>query len=379
MIVEGPKSSASRIILHADFDYFFAQCEELRRPELRGRPVVVCVFSGRTEDSGVVSTANYVARKYGVKSGIPIRVAKSKLADVSGAVFLPLDAAYYSQVSESAMSVIGLHADRFERVGIDECYLDVSERTGSFEAAKNFAQEIKDGVKKQARLTCSIGVAPNKMLAKIASDLHKPDGLTVMEPGSAAESIAGMDAGRIPGIGPKTSERLGDLGVKTIGDLARFDLFRLMEEFGKKTATYMHNAARGIDDEPVVESGEKQQIMRIATLKSDATGSAEMHPDLYELCQSAFQAVAGKRLSFRTVGILLILDNLDNVTRSKSLKVHSSSFESMHLAAKSILDEAMKEAGPVKVRRLGVRLSDFQSSEGQNTMLNFMGSGGQPS
>ncbi len=376
MFVEGPKSSASRIILHADFDYFFAQCEELRRPELRSRPVVVCVFSGRTEDSGVVSTANYIARKYGVKSGIPIRVAKSKLADVSDAVFLPLDAAYYSQVSESAMSFIGSHADRFERVGIDECYLDVSERTGSFEAARRLAQEIKDGVKKQARLTCSIGVAPNKMLAKIASDLLKPDGLTVIEPGSAAESIAGMDAGRIPGIGPKTSVRLEELSVKTMGDLARFDLFRLMEEFGKKTATYMHNAARGIDDKPVVESGEKQQIMRIITLKSDATGSAEMHPDLYELCQSVFQAAAGKRLTFGTVGILLILDNLDNVTRSKSLKVHSSSFESLHLTAQSILDEAMKEAGPVKVRRLGIRLSDFQSSKGQNTMLDFMGSGG---
>lgn len=375
MIVEGLKNSASRIILHADFDYFFAQCEELRRPELCNRPVVVCVFSGRTEDSGVVSTANYAARKYGVKSGIPIRVAKSKLADVPDAVFLPLDAAYYLQVSEAAMSVIGPYADRFERVGIDECYLDVSERAGSFEAAKNLAQEIKDDVKKQARLTCSIGVAPNKMLAKIASDLHKPDGLTVIEPGSAAESIAGMDAGRIPGIGPKTSERLGELGVKTIGDLARFDLFRLIEEFGKKTAAYMHNAARGIDNEPVVESGEKQQIMRIATLKSDATGSAEMHPDLYELCQSVFQAAAGKRLSFRIVGILLILDNLDNITRSKTMKVHSSSFESLHLTAKSILDEAMKEAGPVKVRRIGVRLSDFQSSEGQNTLLEFMGSG----
>ncbi len=376
MIVEGPRSSTSRIILHVDFDYFFAQCEELRRPELRSRPVVVCVFSGRTEDSGVVSTANYVARKYGVKSSIPIRAAKSKLAEVSDAVFFPLDVVYYSQVSESAMSVIGPYADRFEQVGIDESYLDVSERAGSFEAAKKLAQEIKDGVKKQARLTCSIGVAPNKMLAKIASDLHKPDGLIVIEPGGAAELIAGMDASRIPGIGPKTSERLEELGVKTIGDLAKFDLFRLIEEFGKKTATYMHNAARGIDDEPVVESGEKQQIMRIATLKSDATGGAEMHPDLYELCQSVFQAAGGKRLSFRTVGILLILDNLINVTRSKSLKVHSNSFESLHLAAKSILDETMKEAGPVKVRRLGVKLSDLQSSEGQNTMLDFMGSGG---
>lgn len=376
MIVEGPQSNASRIIMHVDFDYFFAQCEELRRPELRTVPVVVCVFSGRTEDSGVVSTANYVARKYGIKSGIPIRVAKSKLTDVSNAVFLPLDPSYYSQVSESAMPIIASYADRFEHAGIDECYIDVSQRAGSFEAAKSLAQEIKNDVKTNVQLTCSVGVAPNKMLAKIASDLHKPDGLTAIEPGTAAASIAGMDVGKIPGIGPKTSERLQELGVKMIGDLAKFDLFRLIEEFGRKTATYMHNASRGIDYEPVIESGGKQQIMRIATLKSNATSSAEMHSDLYELCQSVFQTAADKRLSFKTVGILLILDNLDNITRSKSLKVHSSNFESLHSAARSILDEAMGEAAPVKVRRLGVRLSDLQSSAGQNTMLDFIGPGG---
>jgi len=378
MIAEAPKRTASRIILHVDFDYFFAQCEELRRPELRSRPVVVCVFSGRTEDSGVVSTANYVARKYGVKSGIPIRTARSRLADDLDAVFLPLDAGYYSQMSESAMSAIGSYADKFEQVSIDECYLDVSERVGTFKTARDLAEEIKNDVKKQVQLTCSIGVAPNKMLAKIASDLHKPDGLTVIEPGSATESIASMEVNTIPGVGPKTSERLGELGVKTIGDLALFDLFRLIEVFGRKTATYMHNAAQGIDDEPVVESGEKHQILRIATLKSDATGAAEMHPDLHDLCQSVFQAAADKRLSFRTVGIVLILDSLNNITRSKSLKVHSSNFESLHPAAMSILDEAMKEVGPVKVRRLGVRLSDLQSSEGQNTMLDFMRPDRQP-
>ncbi len=376
MIIEGPKSNASRIIMHVDFDYFFAQCEEIRRPELHSKPVVVCVFSGRTEDSGVVSTANYVARKYGVKSGTPIRVAKSKLADISEAVFLPLDSVYYSKVSESAMSIIGPYADRSEHVGIDECYLDVSERAASFEAAKSLAQDIKNDIKKQAQLTCSIGVAPNKMLAKIASDLRKPDGMTVIEPGNAAEFIAGMDVDRIQGIGPKTSERLGELGVKTIRDLAKFDLFRLIEEFGKKTAAYMHNASRGMDDEPVVEAGARQQIMRIATLKSDATSSAEMLHDLYEICQSVFRTATDRGLSFKTVGILLILDNLHNITRSKSLKVHSSNFESLHSAARSILDEAMKEGGPVKVRRLGVRLSELQSRKGQNTILDFMGSAG---
>jgi DNA polymerase IV (DinB-like DNA polymerase) len=376
MITEEPKSNSPRIIMHVDFDYFFAQCEELRKPELRMKPLVVCVFSGRTEDSGVVSTANYVARRYGVKSGIPIRVAKSKLKDVSDAEFLPLDLAFYSKISESAMAIICSYADRFEHVGIDECYLDVSERTDSFEAAIDLANEIKENIKSQVRLTCSIGIAPNKILAKIASDLHKPDGLTVIEPDKAAKFIASMDVVKIPGIGSKTGERLRELGVTTIGDLAHSDLFRLIEEFGKKTAIYMHNAAQAIDDEPVIESGERQQIMRIATLKSNATSSAEMYHHLYKLCQSIFQTATAKRLSFRIVGVLLILDNLDNIARSKSLKVHSSSFESLHTIAKSILDETMKEVGNVKVRRLGVRLSDLQSSEGQNSMLDFMSSGG---
>lgn len=372
MIIEGAKGNASRIIIHVDFDYFFAQCEEIRRSELRDKPVVVCVFSGRTEDSGVVSTANYVARKYGVKSGIPIHQAKSKLAHVLDAVFLPLDKAYYSQVSESAMSVISTYSDKFERVGIDECYIDLSERVNSFHAALKLAQDIKDDVKTQAQLTCSIGIAPNKMLAKIASDLHKPDGLAVIDPDSAAESIASMDVSKILGIGPKTNGRLRELGVNTIGDLARSDLFKLIEEFGKKTATYMYNAAQGKDDEPVEELGERQQIMRIMTLKTDATSSFEMQSDLYRLCQSVFKIAVDKMMLFKTIAILLILDNLVNVTRSKTLKVRSSSFEALHLVAKSILDEAMKEAGPIKVRRLGVRLSDLQSSKGQNTMLDFM-------
>ncbi|MEP0824305.1 MAG: DNA polymerase IV [Nitrososphaera sp.] len=305
MIVGGSGSSnASRIIMHIDFDYFFAQCEELRRPELKTKPLVVCVFSGRTEDSGVVSTANYVARKFGVKSGMPIRVAKSKLAAVQDAVFLPLEPAYYSQISGSAMSIISWYADKFECVGIDECYLDVSNRSESFDVAATLAREIKNDVKRQTSLTCSIGVAPNKMLAKMASDMQKPDGLTIIDPSNAAESVAGMDVARIPGIGPKTSERLGELGIRTIGDLARFDLYRLIEEFGKKAAVYMHNAAKGLDEEPVIESGDRQQIMRITTLKTDADSAEEMERELQELCKSVFKATESKKMSFKNVGVL---------------------------------------------------------------------------
>jgi DNA polymerase IV (DinB-like DNA polymerase) len=360
------------VVLHVDFDYFFAQCEEIRKPEIKGRPVVVCVFSGRTEDSGVVSTANYVARKYGVKSGMPIKVAKSKLAGTPDALLLPLDAPYYRQVSEKAMAMIKKHADVFEHVGIDECYLDVS-TAGDPEMV---ARQIKAEIKSQLQLTCSVGIAPNKMLAKIASDMRKPDGLTIIKEQDAAGFVASLDVDKIPGIGPKTKERLAEMGVTTAGQLAAVDLFRLIDEFGKKTGTYIHNAARGIDGEPVTESegDRKQQIMRIVTLKKDATQSEEMHGDLEEICKTVHKSAEEKKLAFRTVGVLLILNNLENVTRSRTLKTHTSSYELLHSTARSILDEAMMadEKKKMTVRRLGVRLADFQDSAGQGTLFEFM-------
>lgn len=357
--------------MHVDFDYFFAQCEELRRPEIKDRPVVVCVFSGRTEDSGVVSTANYVARKYGVKSGIPIRTAKAKLADVPDALLIPLDIPYYRKISKDAMEIIKDHVDIFDHTGIDECYLDVSDRViGDFDKARQLAMEIKSELKSRLQLACSIGVAPNKMLAKVASDYQKPDGLTIVKPADAASFIGGLEVGRIPGIGPKTRERLAELGVLTAGQLASLDLFKLMDEFGKKTGAYIHNAAKGIDDEPVAESGgERKQLMRIVTLKKDASAAGEMHGELQEICKAVHEIAAQRKLAFRTVGVIMILKDLENVTRSKTLKTHTSSYDVLHSTARSILDEIPITTG---VRRLGVRVADFQDAEGQGTLFDFM-------
>ena len=357
-------------MMHVDFDYFFAQCEEVRKPEMKGRPAIVCVFSGRTEDSGVVSTANYVARKYGVKSGIPIKLAKSKLADVPDAVFLPLDLPYYRQVSEKAMAIIKSHAQVFEHVGIDECYIDVSRA----EDPKKLARKIKGEIKSRLQLTCSVGIAPNKMTAKIASDIQKPDGLTIVKRKDAAAFVAALDVDKIPGIGPKTKDRLAQLGVSTAGQLVAFDLFKLTDEFGKKFASYMHNAAKGEDNELVVESdGErKQQLMRIVTLKKNAARSGEMYGELEEICRTVHRGVEGKQLSFKTVGVILVLSNLENITRSKTLKTHTSSYDLLHSTAKSILDRAMAAIEKMNVRRLGVRLADFQDSAGQGTLFEFM-------
>jgi DNA polymerase IV (DinB-like DNA polymerase) len=172
----------SRVVMLADLDHFFAQCEEKRNPNLKVRPTVVCVFSGRTETSGVVSTANYVARRYGVRSGMPIFLAKKKLAN-EDAVFLPVDYEFYESVSKRIMTTLKGFANKFEQVGIDEAYLDVTQMTSEeFGKAKQLAKEIKQVIRNQEEMTFSIGIGPNKLIAKIASDIEKPDGITAIEP-----------------------------------------------------------------------------------------------------------------------------------------------------------------------------------------------------
>ena len=172
-----------RIILHIDFDYFFAQCEEIRAPELITKPVCVCVFSDRGPDSGAIATANYIARKYGVKSGMPIQFAKKRLQERHDAVFLPTDFDYYSDMSEKAMTIIQSYADIFEFVGKDEAYLDITKKSeGDFVTASHIGQQIKNSIRNKLRLGCSIGISPNKLISKIASDYKKPDGLTIVPP-----------------------------------------------------------------------------------------------------------------------------------------------------------------------------------------------------
>ena len=173
----------TRVVFHIDFDYFYAQCEEVRSPELKSKPVCVCVYSDREGDSGAIATAKYTARKYGVKSGIPIIFAKKRHEERKDAVFLPVDFYYYSEMSEKAMEIMKNNADIFEYVGRDEAYLDVTKRVEmDFKKASHLAQQIKNSIRDKIKLSCSIGISPNKLISKIASDFQKPDGLTIISP-----------------------------------------------------------------------------------------------------------------------------------------------------------------------------------------------------
>jgi len=219
----------SRIVMLADLDYFFAQCEELRNPVLKTKPVVVGVYSGRTEDSGAVSTANYIARHFGVNSGLPLHLARRKLQNVD-AVFLPVDFNYYKQISNEIMFFLRSYSDVFEQVGIDEAYLDISSKVnGSFQAGGVLAERIKSEVKKKVGISFSVGLGPNKLIAKIASEIHKPDGLIVVEPQNVTSFLEPFSVLSIPGVGKKTKERMNNMGITVIGDLAKYDIQRLIE------------------------------------------------------------------------------------------------------------------------------------------------------
>ena len=384
-------TSTHRIIIHIDFDYFFAQCEEIKRPEIKDKPVVVCIYSGRTKESGVVSTCNYIARNYGIKSGIPIKIAKAKLAQVSQAVFLPSDIKYYSEKSDTVMTLIYDFLDnyslssarsnvfqpikcaKFEYIGLDECFVEVTEKADfDFAKAKELANNLKKQIRKETQLTCSIGIAPNKMIAKIASDFQKPDGMTIVEPNEAKNFISNCNVDKIPGIGPKTSAKLLEMGIRTGGELSAFGLFRLIDAFGKKYATYLYNSAQGIDNQPVKSRGLAKQIGRIITLKKDISHISEIEGELHYICKSVYKMALDQNVLFRNIGILLILNDLDNITRSKSLKTHSRDFNELYSSVKSILNVTLNNCPNIKVRRLGIKLSDLKDNEGQNTMLNFI-------
>ncbi len=363
-----------RIIFHIDFDYFYAQCEEIRKPELRNIPSVVCVYSGREEDSGVVSTCNYEARKYGVKAAMPIKLAKSKLKDVHS-MFLPTDMPYYHEISTKAMKIIQNYGELFEQVSVDECYMDFTKITNSdFDDAKIFAVSLQKSIKDQIKLTCSIGVGPNKLIAKIASGINKPNGITVVRLEDAKQFISNCKIDDIPGVGPKTSKKLEMLGIKSVSDISNKGIFELRDALGYKIATFLVNASNAIDYSQIKVRGTSKQIGKIVTLKKDTTTLEQIKLTVENLCTSVFENLENKRQAFRVLTIILILENLQHVSFSKSLKLYSASLDELHKNSLSITNEMISNNSISldNIRRIGIVVSDLKDISGQDSLLNYL-------
>ncbi|MDI9608971.1 MAG: DNA polymerase IV [Candidatus Verstraetearchaeota archaeon] len=363
--------SAGRVILLADLDYFYSQAEELRNPSLRDKPVVVCVYSGRTEDSGVVATANYEARRYGVRSGMPIALAKKRLAGI-GAIFLPVDFAYYKAVSGRVMTILKEYSDQLEQVGLDEAYLDVSNRVEDFGEAEQLARDLKTRVLQEEGLRLTVGVGPNKIIAKMASDAAKPDGLLVVRPENVESFIAPLPVDKIPKVGKKTAERLEHLGIKTVRDLARFDPVRLVDEFGESLGAYLHAAARGEDEDPVQGRAEAGSLSRIITLKENTRDLKALLPRIEEVCEEIHKKALGEGILFRTIGIIAITADLGIRTRTKSLPAHTDDLGILKKESAELIKKFVQSTDK-ELRRIGIHISDFTRREkGQKTLSGYL-------
>jgi DNA polymerase IV (DinB-like DNA polymerase) len=359
----------NRIVGHLDLDYFYAQVEEVEDASLKDTPVLVCVFSGRTEESGVVSTSNYKAREYGIKSGMPIALAKRRLNGIQ-ASFIRMDHGKYEMYSDRVMEVLRGEVDVLEQAGIDEAFFDVTKRAaGDYDVAAASALQLKTKILREEKLTCSIGIGPNKVVAKIASDFKKPNGLTVVRIDQALAFLSPMSIDRIYGVGPKTTKLLEENGIATIHELASATTERLEDLFGKKLAVYLHNASNGTDDELVIDRGGVSQLSRMITLKHDTDDSGQIVAELLPAIRDVHEKLVSKSLFFRNVSAIGILKDLSIHTRSKTLETPTNDYSVLEKEVRELLPALLHGVGDL--RRVGVRISDFQDMMDQRSLTEF--------
>ncbi len=360
----------SRVIGHVDLDYFYAQVEEVLDPSLRGRPVVVCVFSGRTEDSGVVSTANYRARELGVHSGMPIVQAKKKLEGFDPAV-IKIEHEKYEEVSSRIMELIEQMVDVLEPTGIDEAFFDLTVASdGDYEKARSLAESIKREVLASDRLSCSIGLGRSKVVAKLGSDMAKPGGLMVVLPGSTLSFLEPLQVEKLYGVGPKTKAALAEMGVDTVGQLAKADPVDLERRFGKKFAAYLTSAATGTDSDAVVAGLEPTQFSRIVTLKRDTRDPRDALGQLAEGLTHVQGKLVSSQKSCKTVSAIAILTDLSAKTKSKTFDAPVNDLGTIKDAA-AVLFEELSRSVTKDFRRVGVRVSGLVGVEAQTSLSEF--------
>ncbi|MFW6089487.1 MAG: DNA polymerase IV, partial [Gemmatimonadota bacterium] len=291
-----------RTILHVDMDAFFAAVEVREDPALRGRPVVVGADPQGGEGRGVVSTANYEARKYGIHSAQPISQAWRRCPH---AVFLRPRGRLYAEVSRQVFDVFAAYTDLVEPLGIDEAFLDVTASRRLFGEGPALARRLKGDVDDATGLTASVGVAAAKFVAKIASDLRKPDGLVVVEAGTEAEFLAPLPVRRLWGAGPKALEKLRALGCTTIGDVAGLDPAVLERRFGEAFGGRFHRLARGVDDRPVHTGRDRKSLGKETTFAEDRTDRTAVERTLLGLCERVATACRRKEIAGTTVTVKL--------------------------------------------------------------------------
>ena len=352
-----------RIIAHVDMDAVYASVEERYHPELRGRPVVVGADPKGGTGRGVVTAANYAARKYGIRSALPIsrawRLAEAaRRRGAQETVFVRGNQALYREVSQRIMPVIAQGADAFEEASIDEAYLDLSS-LADMERAETHARTLKKEVLEGEGLTCSVGIGPNKLVAKIASDFQKPDGLTVVRPDEVLGLLDGLGIRVIPGIGPKTDLFLQQQGLKTVADLRRVELGQLREWLGKGGED-LYRKARGISDDPVSNEWEPRSVGEQETFEEDTLDPVVVLERAQALANTVFQRFVGAGFAtFRTVTVTVRFVGFVTVSRSRTEKLPLPDLAALQAEVRQLLQpffDARENPKGKKIRLIGVRV-----------------------
>jgi DNA polymerase IV (DinB-like DNA polymerase) len=366
--------SRDRIVAHVDVDCFYAACERLREPALRGEPVVVGMGYEPGTDHGAVATASYEARALGVESAMAITQALERLprkVDIAGTghpvseagFYRPVDMSFYESVAGEVQELLHERAETVREVSIDEAYLDVTGRT-DWESVEAFGQELRATVEREVGVTASVGVAPTMSAAKVASDHDKPDGLVVVEPGEVAAFLAPLDVEAVHGVGPVTARALRGLGIETAGDLAAADPAVLESEFGER-GRRVHRFARGADDRAVEPRGRPKSLSRESAF-TEATESPEQQRErLRTLAAAVAERARSRGVFYRTIGVKTVEPPFDVHTRARSLPGPVADGDLLAEVALELFTEFTGDP----VRKLGVRVSNLSFADGEQPSL----------
>ncbi len=341
-------------IIFIDFDYFYAQVEEIMNPAIKDKPVVVCVYSGRTENSGAVATSNYIARSMGIKSGMPLpqalKIGKDK------AVFIPIRKDFYKDFSDRVMNSISTYSDKMEIASIDEAYIDVTEECSTFQDAICMGKEIKESILKEYRMKVSIGISINKVIAKILGDMAKPDGIRYVDESQANEFLDSLEVKNIPGVGTILSKKLADAGIIYIKDIPGADRRAMLEILGNAKYNYLVEIAENNYNKPVEERVRKN-YGRYMTLHENTREMEIIMPLLRKAVDSAYSKAPGIPGEISAIGIM---EDLGIVSRSfTGGRINK---ENAYGIANNLMRKILDSDGR-KLRRIGIRIGKISPNE----------------
>jgi DNA polymerase-4 len=340
-------------------DAFFASVEQLDNPDLRGKPVAV----GGSGPRSVVAAASYEARKFGVRSAMPSVTAKKLCPDL---IFVRHNFERYQEVSSQIHEIFREYTTIVEPLSLDEAFLDVTEDLQKIGSATIIAKRIRKEIKEKTGLTASAGISFNKFLAKIASDINKPDGLFLIGPDDAEKFIESLKVEKFYGIGRVTAEKMHKLGIHTGADLKRWDMVSLIRNFGKSGA-FFYDIVRGKDDRPVEPDSERKSVGTELTYEKDLTTTFEIIAELYKVEKELFERMQHSEATGRTITLKIKFSDFKQITRSKTLQHYIRDFETLHKEVTAIRKSINLEN--VRIRLLGVSISNLDSEDCDDRQL----------